>query len=230
MLSGLPETCEYFVNLAIRQPKRDSMTIVLYHLLGDLINAAQHALDHYLPLDLSEPFLQKSSLGSPYQKWAKFTVEDFEDVDRCLQRLAPVAFQCYTRLFDYDSPFQTSWKDAWCWFHQLQEGYRSCQIDRECPKLVYGELRISPFVDPEELSFLNVWTTPQRDKAPEIVDVIELDIAHRGVVHELRCTGLDHLDEMRTALLRFAQWIRANYSIEDAVAHHRSTLSEGCLG
>lgn len=44
----------------------------------DAINHCRYALNHYLPLTLDKPFLQNSSIGTPYEKWAKFTNSDFE--------------------------------------------------------------------------------------------------------------------------------------------------------
>lgn len=44
----------------------------------DVINHYRYALSHYLPLTLDKPFLQNSSIGTPYEKWAKFTNSDFE--------------------------------------------------------------------------------------------------------------------------------------------------------
>ncbi|MBC7819082.1 MAG: hypothetical protein IAG10_19505 [Planctomycetaceae bacterium] len=44
----------------------------------DVINHYRHAATHYLPLTLNEHFLQNSSIGTPYEKWAKFTNEDFD--------------------------------------------------------------------------------------------------------------------------------------------------------
>jgi len=44
----------------------------------DVINHYRYALDHYLTVPLDAPFLQNSSLGSPYQKWSFFTNKDFE--------------------------------------------------------------------------------------------------------------------------------------------------------
>ncbi len=49
----------------------------VYLMQIDGINHYQYALDHYLTLELDTPFLQNSSLGTPYQKWAHFTNEDF---------------------------------------------------------------------------------------------------------------------------------------------------------
>jgi len=49
----------------------------VYLMQMDVINHYQYALDHYLTTSLDAPFLQNSSLGTPYQKWAYFTNEDF---------------------------------------------------------------------------------------------------------------------------------------------------------
>ena len=49
----------------------------VYMMQMDVINHYRHALDHYFTLTLDEPFLQNSSLGTPYQKWAYFTNENF---------------------------------------------------------------------------------------------------------------------------------------------------------
>src|SRR5262245_39929592 len=49
----------------------------VYLMQRDVINHYDYALDHYLTLTLQESFLQNSSIGSPYQKWAYFTNADF---------------------------------------------------------------------------------------------------------------------------------------------------------
>jgi hypothetical protein len=97
VLEGLPPLVELTTDALRRFGRADSLAVVAYHLLGDVVNAAGHALFHYLPLNLDEPFLQNSSIGTPYQKWAKFTSDDFCRVDQCLGRLAPVAWMLYER-------------------------------------------------------------------------------------------------------------------------------------
>ena len=47
----------------------------------DVINHLDHALKHYFPISLDASYLQHSSIGSPYKKWAKFTNEDFAEFD-----------------------------------------------------------------------------------------------------------------------------------------------------
>lgn len=49
----------------------------VYMMQVDVLNHYRYALDHYFTLTLKEPYLQNSSLGSPYEKWAYFTNEDF---------------------------------------------------------------------------------------------------------------------------------------------------------
>lgn len=50
----------------------------VYMMQVDVLNHYRYALTHYLTLTLNEPYLQKSSLGTPYQKWAFFVNKDFE--------------------------------------------------------------------------------------------------------------------------------------------------------
>lgn len=49
----------------------------VYLMQVDVINHYRYALDHYLTVPLDAPCLQLSSLGTPYQKWAYFTNQDF---------------------------------------------------------------------------------------------------------------------------------------------------------
>lgn len=44
----------------------------------DVVNHYRYAVTHYFDLTLKEPYLQDSSLGPPYTKWAKFANDDFE--------------------------------------------------------------------------------------------------------------------------------------------------------
>ena len=43
----------------------------VYMMQVDVVNHYHHALEHYLTVPLDAPFLQDSSLGTPYQKWAR---------------------------------------------------------------------------------------------------------------------------------------------------------------
>ncbi|MDB6134624.1 MAG: hypothetical protein JWM59_2867 [Verrucomicrobiales bacterium] len=54
---------------------------------GDVINHYRHALNHYLTISLSAPFLQNSSLGTPYQKWVRVNNDNFELLAFAIQNL-----------------------------------------------------------------------------------------------------------------------------------------------
>lgn len=61
----------------------DHLTVIplpatVYLMQVDVINQYWLALQHYFTFTLNEPYLQNSSLGTPYQKWAHFTNEDFD--------------------------------------------------------------------------------------------------------------------------------------------------------
>ncbi len=59
----------------------------VYMMQVDVINHYRHALDHYFTLTLNESFLQSSSIGTPYQKWAYFTNKDFEMLSFAIHNL-----------------------------------------------------------------------------------------------------------------------------------------------
>lgn len=63
------------------------MPATIYLIQVDVVNFYRHALEHYLPLTLNEHFLQNSSLGTPYQKWARFTNDDFEELSFAINNL-----------------------------------------------------------------------------------------------------------------------------------------------
>jgi hypothetical protein len=54
-----------------------ALPAAVYLMQRDVINHYNYALDHYFTLTLQESFLQNSSIGPPYQKWAYFTNQDF---------------------------------------------------------------------------------------------------------------------------------------------------------
>jgi len=53
----------------------------------DVINHYRYALTHYFNLTLQEHYLQNSSLGTPYEKWAKITNDDWEEFSFCTHHL-----------------------------------------------------------------------------------------------------------------------------------------------
>ena len=54
------------------------LPVAVYMMQRDVINHYRYAATHYFPISLTEPYLQDSSLGPPFTKWAKFTNDDFD--------------------------------------------------------------------------------------------------------------------------------------------------------
>ena len=245
MLEGLPSIFEYLIRVVTGQRQQYSLAVVIYYLLGDLVNAAEHALTHYLPLTLTESFLQNSSIGTPYQKWARFTNEDFQKVDLCLQRLIPACWQWYEQNIDRSSGADfvptdqssfgklASIKDAWHWFHAVNTQYACCVVSPDRPALTLSAINIRGWVDPVEGRFLDVLSRFTRNWAqqpPPIVTKSVREIADRSVITELQGIGLARLKELRQTNGQLAGWLRANYTMEEVTAPHQGTLSDCWLG
>jgi hypothetical protein len=229
VFGGLPNLFDHVSGVATRMRQRGSLQVVVYHLLGDILNAAEYALTHYFPLTLAEPFLQNSSIGTPYQKWAKFTNEDFQKVDHCIRRLVPAAWECYE---DAEEP-SASTKDAWHWFYSLLTAYNCCVVDPGMPALTLTMLHLDGWVDAVGGRFRNVVNRPDWERTeppPPILTKSACDISDRQAIADLQRVGLTRLEEMRRLNARFAGWIRAHCTMEEMTAPHRGTLSDHCLG
>jgi hypothetical protein len=55
-----------------------SLPPAVFLMQRDVINHYRHSLTHYFSISLEEPYLQNSSHGSPYQKWAFVVNENFD--------------------------------------------------------------------------------------------------------------------------------------------------------
>lgn len=228
MFEGLPNLFEHVSGVATRLRQRGSLHVVMYHLLGDAVNAAEYALTHYFPLTLAEPFLQNSSIGTPYQKWAKFTNEDFQKVDQCIGRLVQAAWDCYENAEELSA----STKDAWLWFKTILDGYNCCIVHAEVPTLTISTLHLDGWVDAVGGRFRNVTNKPPwqlTEPPPPIVTKSAWDIADREAIASLQRIGIARLEEMRGLNDRFAHWIRTHCTMEEITTPHRGTLSDRSL-
>ncbi len=233
MLEGLPLLFDFPVIASARERLRSSLAVVVYHLLGDVVNAARHALTHYLPLTLTEEYLQNSSLGTPYQKWARFTNEDFETLDQCIRRLLPAAWNWYYESSGEERRRSGTDKDAWNWFHQIKIQYASCVVDPIEPKLTVSALSSVGRFDPVDRRFLSVWNQWQKEgfeRPPPIITKSVRDISDRSALLELQQSGLARLSEMQRHYAELGEWLETSCTMGDITASHRNTLSEGLLG
>ncbi|XXX72942.1 hypothetical protein WMF30_35370 [Sorangium sp. So ce134] len=231
MLEGLPTLSEYVVRISTVAQKRPcgSLALVVYHLLGDLVNAAEHALSHYFPLTLAEPFLQNSSLGSPYQKWAIFTNEDFSMLDACARRVVLAGWKAYEEAV---GSIDDDWsrKDAWHWFHSVYTQYASCVVSRDEPSLTLSTVSLMGWVEPGAHTFMNIVNRPEPlASTPPIVALTTRDISDRTAIAELCGVGAGNLRELRRLSDQFALWLRRNCTIEELTAPHSGTLTDTSL-
>jgi len=225
MLDGLDSVCDHFIGIAIRTRRPGSLAIVVHHLLGDLANAMEYALTHHFPLRLTEPFLQGSSFGTPYQKWAKFTHDNFHEVDRALQRLLPAVWAAYEEASapsESDLPYTTP--EGWMWFANVHD-YVCCAVDPDEPMLTLSAVHLKGWADPASGLFLGPRPEDHDWNAP-IITRTRHDISDRTVITALQRTGLARLVDLRRQIDQFAEWLRTHATMEGITAPHRGTLSQ----
>jgi hypothetical protein len=73
----------------------------------DVLNHYRHALTHYFTLTLTEPYLQNSSHGTPYQKWALVVNQNFDLLSFAIHNLLR-----YTSRLVHEILFQSLHGDA----------------------------------------------------------------------------------------------------------------------
>lgn len=231
MLEGLPTIFAYVVDIITAQRQKSSLAAAILFHLEDVANAVDYATTHYFPLSLREPFLQNSSIGTPYQKWAKFTNEDFANVDRCLRRLIPPVWLWYDQTVDQSSHDEfAALKVAWGWLDCVFNEYICVDISPDEPTLTLSTINMNGWVDPISKRFLNVWNVPLNDRpqqVPEVVTTSKVDIADRSQITELQQTGRSRLMELRSEANRLSNWLQANYAKNELLAPHKGTLSDG---
>jgi hypothetical protein len=235
MLQGLPDVTEYVAGLVLRRRLPGPLGVVVYHHLGDLLNAAGYALAHYFPITLDQPYLQNSSLGTPYQKWAFFTNKDFAAVDECLRRLLVAVYRYYEDTNDNKVCDEfVRLKDAWHSFHEVANGYNCCVIDCDEQRLSLAAIEIMPFVDRDSSRFLNVWNVPPWKRGekpqPSVLSRTTLAIEERAVIGRLHGDGLARLQELLHVREHFATGLRSVLSVDDVLCAHRGHLSRSWVG
>lgn len=218
MYEGIPELFDFVIGLVEYKPVHDSWAIVAYHLLSELLKTAHHALVHYFTLTLNEEFLQNSHIGAPYQKWAKFTNDDFQAVDKCLKALLPVISHMYSEISNVDYSYGGgSTRSEWIWLETLKKKYTCCQINQGNPSLTLSTINFDGWLEHSRKKFGNVYSF----KTAPVVIKTKLHIADRSILIEQMNVGKARLDKMMDSLDRLAKWLEANYTIAEVTATHR---------
>jgi len=213
---GIPELFEYVIGLVEREPRHDIESIVTFHLLNKILNATEHAIIHYFAISLSEPFLQNSHRGSPYQKWALVTNENFQKVAQYVKSLKSFIdhFE-YKKIMPQLDPSSTDidiYKNAMFWLHRLDE-YTCCEVSLDEPILTVSAINFDGWLDTTSGSFDS--TSRRRLKQPPVVIQSAIPIADRSVLKNIQGAGIKQVEELRRLLTRLADWLEVNYSMSD---------------
>lgn len=229
LFSGLPE---FYVAIAacLRvAPQRNATAAVLCADMGDVLHAAQYALDHYLTVDLSAPYLQRSSLGTPYQKWAHFTNADFANVDACFRALLRTTYRVWhganeTRRIHTRGAI----KSAWSWFEVAHRQFRSCAISRESPQLVVCNL--VPELSSRALQELDEELRDEVPSIPNAVTFHSLPLDERHVLDDLRAEGARQVRALNGTLTDLRAWVSTHFTSADLVTGPPGNATDFWLG
>lgn len=213
MYKGMLDLFEYTAELVKARQQRESLTIVAYHNLCELLESTEHAMYHYFTLSLEERFLQNSHLGTPYQKWAHGTNDDFKRVVRQVRHLVSIIEQLYGDLMN--NPIEMcndGCKIGHIWFSTLRKGYKCCVINRDKPLLTLYDLSLKERLKPDSIQFLSrhVSITDLR-----VVPTTEYAIDDRSVLRDLQAAGINQTKKMRLSLTMLAVWLGENITIQD---------------
>jgi hypothetical protein len=235
VLDGLPALFDYVAGGIARTQHRASLALVIHTLSEDVINAADHALTHYLPLTLAEPYLQNSGIGTPYQKWAKFTNEDFAKLDECVAppadgRVDVVHEQPRSRRL----PGQKRLALVSFGLHRLRgvrrRGGPAGAHRRGDPPGGLGRARRRRASD-GLCSGGKPAAVGERAATAAAADRHDDRSRHRGSHARRRVAraGHERVREMRASADALAAWLRANCTVIDLTQRHRGTLSSYSL-
>jgi len=230
MLDGLPTLFEWVNSAVSARPQRSSLEVVLFHLRGDLVNAADAALTTHFP----KAWFAHSGAHAPdrpgagYYEWATPVNADFAKVDACLRGLLAALGLWYEQAAFAAPQEQLACKDVWVWFHCADHDYRCCLADPRRTALRLGSINLEGWADVAAGRFLPA--TSRSARQPPVVTTTAHDISGMEGIDELRRAGFERVEEMRAADARYAAWMRAECAMSDVTRPHAGTLLEGILG
>jgi len=214
---GLPELFEYVIGLEKRRQKRDIESIEAFNLLRKILNVTEHAIIHYFTLTLSEPFLQNSQYGSPYQKWAFIINENFQKVDQYVKSLRPLIDHLLCPQTMFESHID-GWKKISFLLNRLNNEYACCEVNPDEPLLTISAINFDWWLNTADGS---VKPSPKgMHEYPPLAIKSVISIDDRSVLQSLQSDGISRVEELRALLTQFAGWLVANCYIADIVQVH----------
>lgn len=215
MYKGMLDLFDYTTELVKARPQRDSLVIVAYLSLGEVLKAAEYAMYKYFTLSLDERFLQNSHLGTPYQKWAYGTNNDFEQVTCHVTHLVSIIERLYgDYTINHINESNDGIKIGYLWFSTVRKDYKCCVINRNQPLLTLGELPLKKWLKPDSMQFLSLHVSISDLRN---VPTTEYAIDDRSVLRDLQATGIDQTEKMRLRLENFSSWLVENITIQDVL-------------
>lgn len=178
----------------------------------DVINQYRYALEHYLTVDLRAPFLQSSSLGTPYQKWAKFLNDDFDGLFFAVGNL----LRYTARLIDETLAVKQSNQREYGESKASSSLYISQLVGIRLGKAFIGVrceqnqvLKVVPLVDPERCQ-----------EAPSNARELQIDTeaSRNEVVRKLQIDGEAELLRLASIHDKFSVLCQQYYSKHDVIA------------
>lgn len=160
---------------------------------------AQIAMSHYFTKHLDEDCLQNSHMGTPCQKWAKVSNDDFSRLDQAVKSLLKL-MQLHICVNKRD-------KKGCFWTSIASNAYFSCIIDIDDQKLRLASIDIASWTD-ENLNFIAYCSD-------DIITVQEIDISNRSVLSELQRNGILETKNIMEIIMNLKKFIENNYKIQD---------------
>ncbi len=210
---GLPEFFKLVIDVVERRSYRDSLSIVAFHMLADILKDSEHAIVHYFTLTLSEPFLQNSQTGTPYQKWADQTNQNFQRIDQHIKLLFPIFQHLAHDTYDHCTGKSAigELKRACIWYSRLLDGYGCCVVSLDEQSMTLSAINIDGWIEPDSdpVAFKSDFGA-----SPAVIKS-EICISDRAVLKEIQQIGLSRIEELRSLLTHCAAWLETNFSMKD---------------
>ena len=195
---------------------------VVFLMQRDVINQYRYALEHYLTVDLKASFLQNSSLGTPYQKWAKFLNEDFDGlffaVGNLLRYTARLIDETLAVKQHVQQKYAESKASSSLYIPQLV-GIRSGKVFIGVRCEQNQILTVAPFVETESSA-----------DAPSAARTFRIDTetSRDEVIRKLRVDGESELSRLTSIHEKFSVLCRQYYSQHDVIAPYETLHPSYC--
>jgi len=200
MLSDIVKTTKKIFDEALIDDKTLSSAKAVYDVYRDLtnlINNADLVANHYLALDFTEEYLQKSSWGEPVDKWRKFFNEDLKGLDKASKEYLHGLYG-----LSFDGMFEA-----------LVSNHYNC-------KTYYGFVRDqynAGFVEPcGKMLYITALDTKIKDKETFYLQKnIKIDLSTYESRLKLKEELKQRVDTLKTEHQRLKSYIQSRYSLDD---------------